>query len=357
MNLAIVAKRANIGTSTVAEALEGLKKGQFVVVMDNEDRENEGDLIMPAQLATEESLAFLIRYSSGVICAPLTQDRIEELQLPLMVPNNTEVRKCKFTITVDLKEGTSTGISAADRAATIRALADPNVKANAFNRPGHVFPLLAVDGGVLSRAGHTEAAVDLARLAGCSPAAYICEINDDNGRMLRRPQLETFAATHGLHLITISDLIRYRFSHEKVIQRIGTTSEVMTPFGLCRKVAYKSTFDNQRYDALVVGNIQATGSYIYFVKSSVEGSIESQYALQWLTKNKFNGVLVFVPGYEGLVDVSGELMAKQSIFGMGLQIVQEMGATSATLLATSTPLFDTKGFGIAIERVQILDLA
>ncbi|OQR93803.1 riboflavin biosynthesis protein ribBA [Achlya hypogyna] len=344
-----------MGTSSVAEALEGLKKGQFVVVMDNEDRENEGDLIMPAQLATEASLAFLIRYSSGVICAPLTSERIEELQLPLMVPNNTEVRKCKFTITVDLNEGTTTGISAADRAATIRALADPTVKAKAFNRPGHIFPLLAVDGGVLSRAGHTEAAVDLARLAGCTPAAYICEINDDNGRMLRRPQLETFAATHGLHLITISDLIRYRFSHERVITRVGDETALNTPFGVCRKVAFKSTFDTQRYDALVVGQVQAAGSFIYFVNGSVEGSIEAQFALQWLARSKANGVLVFVPGYETLVDVSGELMAKQSIFGMGVQILQEMGAKSATLLATALPPFDTKGFGIDIERVEILE--
>ncbi|EQC25648.1 hypothetical protein SDRG_16503 [Saprolegnia diclina VS20] len=348
---------ANLGTSTVAEALEGLKKGQFVVVMDNEDRENEGDLIMPAQLATEASLAFMIRYSSGVICAPLTSDRIDELQLPLMVPNNTEVRKCKFTITVDLNEGTTTGISAADRAATIRALADPNVKARSFNRPGHIFPLLAVDGGVLSRAGHTEAAVDLARLAGCTPAAYICEINDDNGRMLRRPQLETFATTHGLHLITISDLIRYRFSHETLIQRVGAAEPLSTPFGACRKVAYTTTFDATRFDALVVGNISATGAHVYFVDGSIEGSIEAQFALQWLTANKANGVLVFVPGYEALVDVSGELMAKQSIFGMGLQILQEMGASSAVLLAKTAPVFDTKGFGTAIERVQLLKCA
>ncbi|KDO17749.1 hypothetical protein SPRG_21567 [Saprolegnia parasitica CBS 223.65] len=303
---------ANLGTSTVAEALEGLKKGH---------------------------------------------DRIDELQLPLMVPNNTEVRKCKFTITVDLNEGTTTGISAADRAATIRALADPSVKARSFNRPGHIFPLLAVDGGVLSRAGHTEAAVDLARLAGCTPAAYICEINDDNGRMLRRPQLETFAATHGLHLITISDLIRYRFSHETLIQRVGAAVPLQTPFGACRKVAYTTTFDATRFDALVVGTIAASGAHVFFVDGSIDGSIEAQFALQWLTSKKANGVLVFVPGYEALVDVSGELMAKQSIFGMGLQILKEMGASSAVLLAKTAPAFDTKGFGTTIERVQLLECA
>ncbi|RHY26182.1 hypothetical protein DYB32_007833 [Aphanomyces invadans] len=228
-------------------AVQAIREGKFVVVMDNEDRENEGDLITAAEKATEESLAFMIRYSSGVVCAPLTVQRINDLQLPMMVPNNTEVRKCKFTITVDLDEGNTTGISAADRARTIRALADPNVPARAFNRP---------------------ASVDLARLAGCTPAAYICEINDDNGRMLRRPQLEVFAETHNLPLITISDLIRYRFSHET---------------------------------ALVVGDVTSTGTLVHFVQGTLEGSIEAQFAHQHIVRQGKAGVLVFVPGYEGAV--------------------------------------------------------
>ncbi|RQM29050.1 hypothetical protein B5M09_007054 [Aphanomyces astaci] len=317
-------------------ALQPIRDGKFVVVMDNEDRENEGDLITAAEKATEESLAFMIRYSSGVVCAPLTVQRINELQLPMMVPNNTEVRKCKFTVTVDLDEGNTTGISAADRARTIRALADPTVSASAFNRPGHVFPLVSVDGGVLARgnsphvlssflvislhmmdvAGHTEASVDLARLAGCTPAAFICEINDDYGRMLRRPQLEVFAQTHQLHLITISDLIRY--------------------------------------DALVVGQVTSTGTLVHLVQGTLEGSIEAQFAHQHIVRQGKAGVLVFVPGYEGLVDVSGELMAQQSIFGMGLQILRQLGATSVVLVAATAPLFDTNGFGIDVERFEVL---
>ncbi|ETV96137.1 3,4-dihydroxy-2-butanone-4-phosphate synthase [Aphanomyces invadans] len=322
--------------------------------MDNEDRENEGDLITAAEKATEESLAFMIRYSSGVVCAPLTVQRINDLQLPMMVPNNTEVRKCKFTITVDLDEGNTTGISAADRARTIRALADPNVPARAFNRPGHVFPLVSVDGGVLARAGHTEASVDLARLAGCTPAAYICEINDDNGRMLRRPQLEVFAETHNLPLITISDLIRYRFSHETVVQRLTAPTVLHTPFGDATKISFGSTFDAQRYEALVVGDVTSTGTLVHLVQGTLEGSIEAQFAHQHIVRQGKAGVLVFVPGYEGLVDVSGELMAQQSIFGMGLQILRQLGATSVVLLATIAPPFDTKGFGVDVECVEVL---
>ncbi|KAH9097383.1 hypothetical protein LEN26_017059 [Aphanomyces euteiches] len=353
----VAATPTNRGTSTVPEALEAIRQGHFVVVMDNEDRENEGDLITAAEKATEESLAFMIRYSSGVICAPLTVDRCNELQLPMMVPNNTEVRKCKFTVTVDLDEGNTTGISAADRARTIRALADPSVKASAFNRPGHVFPLVSVDGGVLARAGHTEASVDLARLAGCSPAAFICEINDDNGRMMRRPQLQVFAETHKLHLITISDLIRYRFSTERVVRRISEPKTLATPFGAATKITFGSTFDAQRYDALVVGNVTAQGTLVHLVQGTLEGNLEAQFAHQFMSKQANPaGVLVFVPGYEGLVDVSGELMAQQSIFGMSMQILQELGATSVVLVAANAPLFDTKGFGITVERFETLPI-
>ncbi|RHY19062.1 hypothetical protein DYB25_005579 [Aphanomyces astaci] len=398
LQLAVSTAATNVGTSSVEDALQAIRDGKFVVVMDNEDRENEGDLITAAEKATEESLAFMIRYSSGVVCAPLTVQRINELQLPMMVPNNTEVRKCKFTVTVDLDEGNTTGISAADRARTIRALADPTVSASAFNRPGHVFPLVSVDGGVLARgnsphvlssflvislhmmdvAGHTEASVDLARLAGCTPAAFICEINDDYGRMLRRPQLEVFAQTHQLHLITISDLIRYRFSRETVVQRLTEPTVLHTPFGAATKITFGSTYDDQRcvpwmsvhddessqfsndmcgcsrYDALVVGQVTSTGTLVHLVQGTLEGSIEAQFAHQHIVRQGKAGVLVFVPGYEGLVDVSGELMAQQSIFGMGLQILRQLGATSVVLVAATAPLFDTNGFGIDVERFEVL---
>jgi 3,4-dihydroxy 2-butanone 4-phosphate synthase / GTP cyclohydrolase II len=198
------------GTSTISAALQEIADGGMVVVVDDEDRENEGDLIMAAEHALPADLAFLVRHTSGVVCVAITGARCDTLGLPLMVPENTERHRTAFTHTVDLAAGTTTGISAADRSATIRALADEAVDAAAFHRPGHVFPLRARDGGVLSRAGHTEAAVDLARLAGLAPAGVLCEIVNDDGTMARRPDLERFAAEHGLPLITIADLIAYR---------------------------------------------------------------------------------------------------------------------------------------------------
>ena len=205
-------------------------------------------------------------------------DRLKELELPLMVSNNSEVRKCKFTVTVDLKEGNTTGVSSADRARTIRAIADKNVGVSAFSRPGHIFPLLAMYGGVIARAGHTEAAVDLARLAGCAPVGYICEINDDHGCMMQRPQLKIFANQHELHLITISDLIRYRFTHELLVCRIDITRErsLYTPFGKFRKIHYNSLIDDQQYVALVFGDVNGDDVPVHFVESSVEGTIDAQ---------------------------------------------------------------------------------
>jgi 3,4-dihydroxy 2-butanone 4-phosphate synthase/GTP cyclohydrolase II len=168
----------------IEDVIAAIGRGEIVVIVDDEDRENEGDFIMAAEFATPEKLAFIVRYSTGVICAPLTDERCEELRLPLMVEQNTESQRTAYTVTVDVIEGTTTGISAADRAATVRAIADPNVSFKAFARPGHIFPLRARQGGVLKRAGHTEAAVDLARLAGCQPVGVICEIQHDDGTMM-----------------------------------------------------------------------------------------------------------------------------------------------------------------------------
>ena len=199
---------------SIDDAIDAIAKGQVVVVVDDEDRENEGDLIMAADAATPEALAFFVRYTSGVVCATLTHDRCVALNLPQMVPENTEYMHTGFTITVDLREGTTTGISASDRAKTIRALADPAAQAHDFNRPGHVFPLRAHPDGVLGRPGHTEAAVDLARLAGRAPAGVLCEIVSDDGEMARLPELIRFAKTHNLRIISIEDLIAWRRNRE-----------------------------------------------------------------------------------------------------------------------------------------------
>ena len=338
----------NLGISSIAEALEAIKQGEFVIVMDNEDRENEGDLIMPAEYATEESLAFMIRYCSGVICAPATQDRINKYKLPLMVPNNTEVRKCKFTVSIDLKYNTSTGISAADRAATIRAMTEPTTIAEDFNRPGHVFPLLAQDGGVLARAGHTEAAIDLAKLAGCTPVGYLCEINDDRGRMMRRSELQMFAKEHKLHMITISDLIRYRCANETLIRLESHRRGCPTPFGHWDVFEFSSMVGKECYHALVYGSIQTQNPVlVHFVDRGIDGTLEAEWAKEIIGK-RGSGIVVYSTGNEELIDISGELMASQSIFGMKVQVLQHFGVTSVKLLGRTRPTFDLDGFGVQI---------
>lgn len=201
----------------IVDAIDAVARGGIVVVADDEHRENEGDLIMAADAATPETIAFIVRHTSGVICAALPGERCDALGLPLMVPPdaNGDPFRTAFTVTVDLVEGTTTGISAADRAATLRALARPMARPEQFHRPGHIFPLRARPGGVLERPGHTEAAVDLARLAGREPAGVLCEVVLDDGRMARLPDLRRFAASHGLPLVSIADLIRYRLDHQR----------------------------------------------------------------------------------------------------------------------------------------------
>ena len=200
--------------SSIPDALDDLRAGKFLIVCDDEDRENEGDLIMPCELATAESLAFMVNYTSGVICVGLEDDRCKALHLPPMVVNNEDPKCTAFTVTVDYKTGTTTGISAADRALTIRKLADPTSQPSEFTRPGHVFPLRAVAGGVLERGGHTEASVDLARLAGCQPTGYLSEIVCKDGTMMRRPALEILAKKFNIKMITIEALKEYRIQTE-----------------------------------------------------------------------------------------------------------------------------------------------
>ncbi|TMW69688.1 hypothetical protein Poli38472_001844 [Pythium oligandrum] len=350
----------NAGTSSIEDALAWMQKGGLVIVMDNEDRENEGDLIGIAELATEETMAFMVRHSTGIICVPSHAQRLQDLQLPLMVENNTEVHKCKFTITVDLREGNTTGVSAADRARTVRALADPSVQTEAFNRPGHIFPLVAHKGGVITRAGHTEAAVDLARLAGSRPLGFIGEINDDYGRMLRRPQLEEFAQTHKLPLITISDLIRYRVRNERLVERSPTSSTVKTPFGVFEAYAYESQVHEhaQQYEVLTFGDLKGHSDVpVFFVEEGFHASLQAQWAQKQIAENFGRGVLIYVNDSKSLIEVSGELMARQSIFGLGMQIVRDLGAESIVLLtadADARLAFDPQGFGVSVERVEAL---
>ena len=240
--------------STVEEAIEAIRRGRMVVVVDDEDRENEGDLIMAAQFATPEAINFMIKEARGLICVPMPREWAERLDLPPMVQPPRDHHETAFTVSVDAREGVTTGISAHDRARTIRLLADPEAKPEDFVRPGHVFPLVAVDGGVLRRAGHTEAAVDLCRLAGLRPVGVICEIMRDDGTMARLPDLQEFARKHGLPLITIADLIAYRKMREKLIRRVAEAN-LPTKFGHFRIVTFKDLVTRQEHVALVKGEV------------------------------------------------------------------------------------------------------
>ncbi len=239
--------------NTIDEALEDFREGRMIVVVDDEDRENEGDLIMAASKVTPEAVNFMIRHARGLVCAPLTAQRVGELDLPQMVARNTDAHCTAFTVSVDAGS-CSTGISAFERARTIKALIDPQTEASDLRRPGHVFPLEAMDGGVLRRAGHTEAAIDLAVLAGLEPAGVICEIINEDGSMARMPELIEFCKDHQLKLISIADLINYRMKKEKLVWR-SAIAELPTVFGTFKLIAYENSIDNLTHLGLVFGEI------------------------------------------------------------------------------------------------------
>ena len=240
------------GTASVDEILAELRAGRMVVILDDEDRENEGDLIMAAQYATAEAVAFMIRHTSGIICVPMAPEQLARLELPQMVPNNDEAFRTAFTVSVDYRFGTTTGVSSSDRAATIRALVDPGSSAQDFARPGHIFPLRPRRGGVLIRAGHTEAAMDLCMLAGLQPAGVLCELMNDDGTMARRAEIEVFAREHALKIGTIADLIRYRLRNERTVERVSEQT-VQTQFGEFHLVAYEDRVQHGVHLALVRG--------------------------------------------------------------------------------------------------------
>ena len=240
--------------ATIPEAIEEIRRGRLVIVVDDEDRENEGDLVIAAQAVTPEAINFMTRFGRGLICVPVTADRLAELDLPLMVDVNTSRLGTAFTVSVDSREGTTTGISTFDRATTIKALADPRSRPEDLLRPGHIFPLRAMEGGVLRRAGHTEAAVDLARLAGFAPVGVLCEILADDGHMARLPRLEVFAGEHGLRIISTADLIRYRLKRDPFVRREGET-RLPTVHGEFRAVVYENALDGVGHLALVKGEV------------------------------------------------------------------------------------------------------
>ena len=257
----------NVSLSSIEEALEDFRQGRFVIVVDDEDRENEGDFIPPAEMITPEKVNFMLRYGRGVLCAPITISRARELELPHQVQENTSMLGTPFTVTVDLLDGCTTGVSTHDRAATIRALADPSRRPVDFGRPGHINPLYAQDKGVLKRAGHTEAAVDLARLAGLQPAAALIEILNEDGTMARMPQLKQVAQEHGLKIISIRDLIAYRLQQESIVER-GVEAELPTEFGSFRIIPFRQKSNGLEHVALIKGTWKADEPVLVRMHSS-----------------------------------------------------------------------------------------
>ncbi len=373
--------------STIEEALEQLRRGGMIIVVDDEDRENEGDLIMAAEDVTAESMAFFLEHTSGVICSPLEAERADELDLPLMVVANTEAQRTAFTVTVDYRHGTTTGISAADRAATIRALIDPATKASDLNRPGHIFPLRYRTGGVLKRAGHTEATVDLCRLAGKYPSGVLCEIvTKDKADMARLPELEAFAAEHNLPLVSIADLIRYRRQNEKLVRQVAEAS-LPTVHGDFRAFVYESVLDGEQHMALVYGDLEAAHEVLVRVHSEcltgdALGSLrcdcgpQLQAALAKIAAEGA-GVVVYLRGHEGrgiglghkirayalqengadTVDANTELglPVDSREYGIGAQILVDLGVSSMRLLTNNPAKYGgLEGFGLNIvERVPL----
>lgn len=370
----------------IEDVIAAIARGEIVVMVDDEDRENEGDFIMAAEFASAEKLAFIVRYSTGVVCAPLTDERCDELRLPLMVEQNTESQRTAFTDTVDIIEGTTTGISAADRAATLRGLSDPTLSFKSFARPGHIFPLRARNGGVLKRAGHTEAGVDLARLAGCQPAAIICEIQNDDGTMMRLPDLRTFCAEHNLVLSSIAQLIEYRRHNERLVERMGEAA-VPTEFGTFTCVAYKSTIDNIEHLAFVKGTITGEEPILVRVHSEcltgdVFGSRRCDCGPQLATAMQMvdeagAGVIVYLRGHEGrgigighkirayslqdegfdTVDANTELglPIDSREYGIGAQILADLGVRELKLMTNNPAKYGgLGGYGLTVvERVSL----
>ncbi|MDD2724201.1 MAG: bifunctional 3,4-dihydroxy-2-butanone-4-phosphate synthase/GTP cyclohydrolase II [Methylovulum sp.] len=244
--------------NTIEEIIEDLRQGKMVIIMDDEDRENEGDLVMAASFTRPEDVNFMARYGRGLICLTLTPERCQQLRLPLMVNENKTPHSTNFTVSIEAATGVTTGISAADRARTIQAAVAPDAKPDDLVQPGHIFPLMAKSGGVLNRAGHTEAGCDLARLAGVEPAAVIVEILNEDGSMARRPDLEIFAQQHGLKIGTIADLIHYRIQHENTLERISECA-YPTEFGEFRLYAYQDRNDDNLHLALVMGQLSGDG--------------------------------------------------------------------------------------------------
>src|SRR5947208_13939050 len=373
--------------ATVEEAVEEIRQGRMIVLIDDEDRENEGDLAMAAEKITPEVINFMAKYGRGLICMPLTEDRCDELHLPLMSPINTSAHGTAFTESIDARVGVTTGISASDRAVTILAAIDPKTKSQDLARPGHIFPLRARHGGVLVRAGQTEASVDLARIAGLYPAGVICEVMNEDGTMARVPQLARFAKRHGLLMVTVADLIRYRMRTESLVRR-AATAKMPTDLGDFVVHAFENQLDHQAHLALVRGEIGdgkdvlvrvhsscLTGDGLHSIRCDCGAQLdaamrkiadEGRGILLYLNQegraiglaNKIRAYELQDEGFD-TVEANERLgfKADQRDYGVGVQILRELGIRSMRLLSNNPrKLVGIEGYGLSVSEWLPLEI-
>ena len=361
----------------VVEAIRAFERGEIVVVTDDDGRENEGDLIVAAVHCTPEKMAFIVRHTSGIVCTPMTREDAKRLNLGPMVSDNDSAHTTAFTVSVDFKHGTTTGISAEDRTLTVRNLANGNAGASDFARPGHIFPLIAREGGVLMRSGHTEAAVDLCKLAGLPPIGVICELVNDDGTVMRGPDVAGFAGEHGLKQVSVADLIAYRQRQETLVQRIDTFP-IETPGGRATAYIYSLPWDPMHHLAVVFGDIRDGVDVPVRLQSEdvVRDVFGAQFTLHDIMKQMGDarrGVVVYLR--EGSVGVTTESRSARQLvgegehhdeardreaewreIGLGAQILRDLGISSIRLLASRKRHYvGLEGFGIAITATDIID--
>jgi 3,4-dihydroxy 2-butanone 4-phosphate synthase/GTP cyclohydrolase II len=371
-----------MSVSTIQEAIEDIKNGKMVILCDNEDRENEGDLTLAAEKITPEAINFMAKYGRGLICLSLTENRVEQLELPLMVKENTSAFETAFTISIDAKKGTTTGISAADRATTVLAAIADDAKPENLSRPGHIFPLRSKKGGVLCRTGQTEGSVDLSRLAGLKPAGVICEIMKDDGTMARMPDLEIFAKEHDLKIITVADLIKYRLQYESLVNRVVTTVIPTVYGGEFNAIIYESEVDSNQHIALFKGEWKEEDEVLVRVHSEcLTGDAlgsqrcdcgEQLHAAMTIVEREGRGVIVYMrqegrgigfvnkmKAYALQDEGKDTVEANEALgfgpdlrdYGVGAQIIRDLGIRKMRLM-TNNPkkIVGLEGYGLIVSK-------